>query len=71
MMSECAVHQACQREHRAILQCCAEWDRYGSCSAELASALTHHQVVLQALREYLMRHYQTDLHPGADSRSGF
>ena len=58
-------------QHRAILQCCAEGDRNGACGPELAASLAHHQVVLQALREYLIRHYQTDLHPWEGSRSGF
>ena len=69
MLAKDVIDQACRREHRAILQCCAEWDRQGSCSADLAAALTHHQVVLQALREYLRQHYQTDWHPGTDERA--
>ena len=62
MISEQDIRQACWKEHRAILACCAEWDHHGTCSPELWETLQHHQVVLSALRDLLTLQYHTILH---------
>jgi len=64
MLSEQAIREACRREHQAILQCCMEWNRQGTCSMALESDLAHHSVVLYVLREYLEREYHQFLHCG-------